>query len=351
MTALPARHPYLVAVVLALAFGALAVIVAAAAGLPVRDPDGAVGPAYVRLAGLVAVLFCADVLPRVAARVRRGEGRPIGALRAVVGERWTLRRAWVVLAGLLSFYVTYLAYRNLKSFLPFVRDPVYDGSLAEMDQALGLGVDPATVLHDVLGTGIAAHVLSLVYLAFLILMPLSLVAALVWTRDLRRGFWYVTALGLNWILGTASYYLLPALGPVFADPATFAALPPTGVSELQATLWAERLAVLADPFSTQAVHGVAAFGSLHVSIAFTAAAFASLIDLPRWACRAAWAFFGLTTVATIYLGWHYVADDVAGVAIGALAVWAGAAATGHDVRATLAARRPARRAQSAARVA
>lgn len=351
MTSLPARHPYLIAVLLALAFGALAVIVAAAAGLPVRDPDVAAGPAYVRLAGLVAFLFCADVIPRVVARVRRDRARPIGAVRSVVGERWTLRRAWVVLAGLLSFYVTYLAYRNLKSFLPFVRDPLYDGSLAEMDRALGLGLDPATILHGVLGTGIAAHLLSFVYVSFLVLMPLSLVAALVWTRDLRRGFWWVTVLAFNWVLGTASYYLLPALGPVFADPVTFAALPPTGVSGLQATLWEDRLAILADPFATQAVHGVAAFGSLHVSIAFAAAAFASLTDLPRWVCRTVWAFFALTTVSTIYFGWHYVADDLAGVAIGALAVWAGAAATGHDVRALLAARRPARRAQSRARVA
>ena len=37
---------------------------------------------------------------------------------------------------------------------------------------------------------------------------------------------------------------------------------------------------------------------------------------------ALWAFLGLTALATIYFGWHYVIDDVAGLAIGAFAVFA-----------------------------
>jgi CDP-diacylglycerol--glycerol-3-phosphate 3-phosphatidyltransferase len=36
-------------------------------------------------------------------------------------------------------------------------------------------------------------------------------------------------------------------------------------------------------------------------------------------------------VATIYLGWHYVVDDIAGVVIAFLATWIGAIATGHEV--------------------
>jgi membrane-associated phospholipid phosphatase len=54
-------------------------------------------------------------------------------------------------------------------------------------------------------------------------------------------------------------------------------------------------------------------------------------------------------VATIYFGWHYVVDDVAGVAIGAVAVWGGALATGHDLPAAVR-RQLARPAHSAARL-
>ena len=44
---------------------------------------------------------------------------------------------------------------------------------------------------------------------------------------------------------------------------------------------------------------------------------------------ALWAFLGLTMVATLYFGWHYVVDDIAGLAIGAIAVPIAGVATGH----------------------
>ena len=34
-------------------------------------------------------------------------------------------------------------------------------------------------------------------------------------------------------------------------------------------------------------------------------------------------YLGLTMVATVYLGWHYVLDDVVGFAMAAAAVWLG----------------------------
>ena len=46
----------------------------------------------------------------------------------------------------------------------------------------------------------------------------------------------------------------------------------------------------------------------------------------RWA---AWVFFGLTVISTLYFGWHYVADDIGGVVIAVLAVWLGGIATGQ----------------------
>ena len=46
----------------------------------------------------------------------------------------------------------------------------------------------------------------------------SLGAALVWSRSLDRGLFYALALSFNWILGAASYYVFPSLGPAFNDP-------------------------------------------------------------------------------------------------------------------------------------
>lgn len=57
-----------------------------------------------------------------------------------------------------------------------------------------------------------------------------------------------------------------------------------------------------------------------VSILFTAALFAHRVRLGRRVRIVAWVWFALTTVATVYFGWHYVLDDVAGLAIGWVAV-------------------------------
>jgi membrane-associated phospholipid phosphatase len=36
-----------------------------------------------------------------------------------------------------------------------------------------------------------------------------------------------------------------------------------------------------------------------------------------------WVNFGLTCVATLYFGWHYVADDIAGIAIALVSFYVG----------------------------
>lgn len=311
---------YRLAVLLAVGSALTALVVITAYGLPLRDPDGVAGPAWVRLPAVALLFLLADVVPRVVARR--------GRLRQVVRERCSPERLALVAVGLGTFYVTYLSYRNLKSALPFARPDTLDPQLLALDEAMGFGSDPAGLLHDLLGTGLSAHVLSAAYLLFLAFVPLSLAAALVWGRSARIGAWYVTALCLNWLLGTASYYLVPSLGPVFVDPGAYADLPATGVSALQTSLAEARLEVLSDPAGADAIAGIAGFASLHCSIVFTAALVAHLVGLPRLVRWSLWAFLALTLVATTYFGWHYVVDDVAGLVLGAVAVLVARSATG-----------------------
>ena len=61
-------------------------------------------------------------------------------------------------------------------------------------------------------------------------IPVALAFALVVLPDLRAGLFLTTALAINWSLAAASYFLLPSLGPVYAESAQFAGLPSTGVS-------------------------------------------------------------------------------------------------------------------------
>ena len=321
------RHGLALAVVTALVTGGLSVLGAFWLDLPLRDPDGFLGPSWVRLPLILGLFLLADVLPRAAVRARGLRGLWT-ALKEVTVARWPGHRLVVVMTALASFYVTYVGYRNLKSFLPFVRTRSQDFDLVATDKLLAFGNDPAELLHTVLGTGVAAYVLSFVYMAFLIFVPVSLAVALVWSRDLSLGLWYATALCLNWALGTLSYYVLPASGPFVAVPWRFSDLPQTEVAGLQEGLIRSRITVIADPHATMSVSGIAAFASLHTSIVFTAALIVHLAKFPRVARWSMWVFFVLTVLATIYFGWHYIVDDIAGVAIGAVSVWAGALATG-----------------------
>jgi hypothetical protein len=323
-------HPgaYGLAVAVALVTGAVAVGCAVYLGLPLRDPEGFLGPTYVRLPLIVAVMLAADVAPRALWRARSLRDLPVQIL-LVARERWPWRRLVPVLIGLAAFYATYVSYRNLKNFLPLLRPDQVDDELTVLDRAMTGGAAPAEYLHDLLGVGAAAHVLSWVYLAFLIFVPASLALALVSGGRSREASWYVTALCLNWSLGTASYYLLPSRGPVYAEPELFYDLPSTGTSALQHSLLVSRWLVLQDPQGTERIQSIAAFASLHVSIIFTAALIGQLVLRSVLVRSVLWAFFALTVMATIYFGWHYIVDDIAGLVIGGGSVLLAAWGTGQ----------------------
>ena len=308
-----ALRPYAFAVLLAVGAAVVSLIVAAYFDLPLRDPDGIAGPAYVRLPLIVVLFLAADIVPRLLRR----RGTPA---KRILRERLSPERLGLITAGMASFYVSYVAYRNLKGALPFARPNLHDEELLHLDEWMAFGHDPALLLHDLLGTGSAAYVLSSAYILYLLFVPLSLGAALVWGRNVRIGSWYVTALCLNWLLGAVSYYLVPSLGPVFVRPERYAVLPETGVSLLQESLARARLEVLADPTGADAIAGVAGFASLHCSVVFTAVLMAHLARLPIFVRAALWVFLLLTITATAYFGWHYLIDDVAGLAIGAASV-------------------------------
>ena len=306
--------------------------VASIEDLPIRDPDARYVGSPIALIGLIAGIFLVlDLIPRTW-RAVRATGDPIAAtLFSTFRDRWMTSRGAVVVICLISFYVTYLSYRNLKSYIPFVTDANHDLALLGFERDL-FGTDPAQILHTLLGTGAAAYVLSFVYLLFLTFVPVSLGASLIWAKRLGPGLWYVTSLSITWLLGVLSYYVLPALGPFFVRPGLFADLPDTGVFALQQKLIEHRAEVITDPIATTAVQSLAAFASLHIAVLLVAALIAHLVGAHRILRIALWTFLGLTALATVYFGWHYVVDDIAGVAIAIFAVWAGARLTGNEWR-------------------
>jgi len=327
-------------VVLAVGLFGAAVLVAALYHLPVRDPDDSlVGPVYVRLPLIAVGCFLADVLVR---SVRRAGLRELRAtIPAVVRERWPAPHIRLVLIGLGSWYLAYVGFRNLKSYVPFVRPHMVDETLLRIDRVLALGHTPATLLHDLLGSGVAAHIMSFTYVAWILFLSMSLLVALFWTRNLDTACWYVTAVAVNWVLGVAIYYLVPSVGPIYARPSLFADLPATQTTHIAQAWMADRVDMLADPFGTPALQTVAAFASLHVSVMVTASLVARLGRVrPVSVQWGLWFFLLLNILATVYLGWHYVVDVLGGMALGVAAVWIAAYGTGNSHRLPSLAPRP-----------
>jgi len=316
-----------------LGLAVLTVVFSLLEDIPVQDPDSLI-PGYIRFPAIVLGAIAIDVVPRMlAAAGRPGAGwlRRLGAAaRRVMRERWPLTHWKFALNGVIAWYLCYAAFRNVKSMAPFVHEENYDDPLADVDRFLFAGHDPAATLHAWFGTGLAAHFFSAVYIVWIALVPVTIAIALVWTRHTRAGEWYVTAVAVDWALGAVLYVVLPTVGPIYSDPGTFSALPETYVSRLQESMWSDRVATLAEP-TTAGLQTIAAFASLHVGIMVTICLIVQLVGLHRWVRIASWVFLGLTMLATVYLGWHFFVDVVAGAALGAFAVWIAGIATGNRI--------------------
>ncbi|WP_110180500.1 phosphatase PAP2 family protein [Nocardioides solisilvae] len=323
------RRAHLLLIGVAATMGILALAASLSLDRELVDPEGFLGPSQVRLPLLVGAALLADMLPRY---FWVGRGHPRAGWEAMKERwrtHWNRERLTLVVLGIVCFYVTYVCYRNLKSFLPFIMgDKKYDRELHVLDRALFGGTEPAEVLHAVLGTGISAHFLSTIYLWFLPLVPIGVAVFLVWSRNIVFGYWFVTSQVLIWTLGTASYYALPTLGPGFRYPWLYADLPDTGTRTLMEALFYARKGVIHDGIEG-AVQSVAGFASLHTGVTLLVALMVQYTMRNRTVKILFWVNFGVTVLATLYFGWHYVADDIAGVAIALVSFYLGGLASGQ----------------------
>ncbi len=78
-----------------------------------------------------------------------------------------------------------------------------------------------------------------------------------------------------------------------------------------------------------AVQSVAGFASLHCAITLLVALMVQYTVRNRVLRIVFWVNFGLTVIATLYFGWHYIADDVAGIMIALVAFYVGGVASGQ----------------------
>lgn len=281
--------------------------------VPLRDPHGKM---FARKLLGAAWVFVALAAVDLAIRWWRG-GHRRAVAREVVRTRLAPKRLALVAGALLAYHLIYICYRNLKSWLAF--RPIHDDWMLRFDRDLFGGHSPAALLHDLLGTGAVAHPLAFFYAIFTYVCTAAVVGCLAFLDDIRKAYVMVIAGMWTWILGTASYYLIPTMGPVFSAPSEFASLPHTAVTRMVLGNISDRQAFLSDPQAPRSFVGVAAFASLHVGFTTTVVLMMAYLRkrLLTWLAAL---YLVPVVIATVYFGWHFIPDLLGGVVIAVLAV-------------------------------
>lgn len=298
-------------------FFVLALVRSVAIGIPFRDPRGDI---LLSRVGISLGLFLIYVPVDAALRSCRAGSRLRGTWR-VARSRWTRRRLVLALGALAAYHLTYFTYHNLKSWDVFFAPR--DAMLLAWDHWLFLGHSPAVLLHSLLGERWTAWVLAYWYETFGTMVLLATVAPVVFATRIRDAYVAMASGVWIWILGTASYYLIPTLGPFASAPSEFAGLPHMMIQDTQARYMAQRAHMLTDPQAHDAFAQISAFASLHVGVTTVIWLMTRYYGLQKIS-RVLGIFLIGTILATVYLGWHFAVDDAAGLAIGYAACWLGA---------------------------
>lgn len=236
-----------------------------------------------------------------------------------VGIRWwSLSRQYLAALRLcISLAVLFAVYSNLKVAMPLLRPGLYDHLFYAADRALFLGHDPLKLISSFRPHWfITLMHRSYFFLFFFISFGLSGSLFFGSARYMERS---VLALALAYIIGLAGYYLAPSVGPAFYDD-TYELFRHTANSVVKMWLYNAYIDFCQRPYTASVApfQGLAAFPSLHV-------AQIAVFIYYLWGCEKF--LVGLLalpalllTVATVYLGWHYVVDLPAGLLVAYLAI-------------------------------
>jgi hypothetical protein len=226
-------------------------------------------------------------------------------------------------------FVVLFAYCMLKSIIPVVNSRLYDEAFSTLDYLLFLNHDPVDLTLKCVPVS-WIRLLSFGYTSYILLKIFAFSAVYCFTRDGRAFHRMVFAFSFTLIIGMAVYFLFPAQGPIYYYPEKFRAIEEpmskTTTYHLQRDLWTayeqvkqhtpEEFYELTRASGVRI--GLAAFPSLHIAISCVLLYF--LFIYHRFTF---WLFLFpsfLMAIATIYFGWHYAVDNIAGFLLAGLVI-------------------------------
>jgi len=225
-------------------------------------------------------------------------------------------RDWIPL------FIVLFSYCTLKAIIPVINPKLFDEQLNIMDYYLFFKHSPTELLVKWIPVCFTGYLSFGYKFYFLIKMfAFSSIYCVVSNKEVFHRM--VLAFSTTYILGLILYFLFPAQGPYFCYPEKFEMIQPhiekTSNYQLQKMLWTVYEQVKQYPPQkfceltkmSGVRNGIAAFPSLHIAISCVLLFFLfRYVRLVFWLC-----FFPflIMVIATIYFGWHYVVDDIAGL--------------------------------------
>jgi len=313
-----------------LAFGVLTIVLYRSFGLqlPGQPGQGAKhGPflfylkQFITCLDLYALVLLCFVAAQVLQAIRRNSwsvaGIAWGPFWKGVSERFFLGQIFQDVRFFQSLIVMFVEFALLKNLIPHVNSSLYDEFFIASDKLVCGGRVCSELLLDVWGPGllepISRHYFW--YYPYMSITAFIFIAAA--SRRLAQE--YLCAFVSLFLFGVLWIYAVPTLGPVFVKPELYSFMAGGDIAGLQRELWEMHQALRANPSSGEGVFMISGFPSLHVAVAVLGSIY--LARISRLLSWASWVFVVLIFNSTIYLGWHYLLDDVGSLLLVACSVW------------------------------
>jgi hypothetical protein len=272
---------------------------------------------YVTIGAMVTVCGGVWLLLRTLWRLyRSGIDHPAREIAALIASHQ--RRLAIAILGIQLVVLQMGSLTWLKTLMPLVVPFWADAYLANLDAVI-FGTDPWRLLTPALDP--IGPFIDAVYAAWFPIKSFVVAALLISLPSFsksRAALAYFYTVGIFGVLGQ---YAFSSAGPLFYEMAGFGDrfadleghLTPA-VKATRAYLW-QSYVTGGDRIGT----GISAMPSIHVALA-TWVALTLRCASPR-AAILGWAFLITILVGSVYLGWHYAVDGIAGVAAAAVS-WA-----------------------------
>lgn len=221
---------------------------------------------------------------------------------------------WQHLRYLLLLSWLFVLFIQLKNLAPFIVTKLFDSYFEKFERGMFNGRLSTTLVRDYFGSNYA-DLFSDGYFLFYPFVSL-LIYIFLFQPNARLRSEFLLAFSLTWIVGVLLVLVIPTVGPCFDSELGYLSseLPVTGVSKMQAEIWNLRVKLL--QYGT-GINLISGFPSLHIAVVSLGVIYLRRVSI--YLSILAACFLVLTAISTLYFSWHYLLDDLGGVALAVFA--------------------------------